>query len=91
VLDGEVAVPCNPQPATAGLNSLLRSSFLGKAAGQVALKARSCAMKTCEPRQDRKVAAVNRKLHVPQGHLAGAGCPAGVRGARSGKGARPKP
>jgi len=25
VLDGEVAVPCNPQSATAGLNSLLRA------------------------------------------------------------------
>jgi len=29
VLDGEVAVPCNPQSATAGLNSLSRSSALG--------------------------------------------------------------
>jgi len=25
VLDGEVAVPCNPQSATAGLNSLSRT------------------------------------------------------------------
>jgi len=25
VLDGEVAVPCNPQSATAGLNSLSRA------------------------------------------------------------------
>jgi len=25
VLDGEVAVPCNPQPAIAGLNSLSRA------------------------------------------------------------------
>mgnify|MGYP000293647537 CR=1 FL=1 len=33
VLDGEVAVPCNPQPAIAGLNSLLRSCLFGKAAG----------------------------------------------------------
>ena len=26
VLDGEVAVPCNPQSATAGLNSLSRAA-----------------------------------------------------------------
>ena len=53
------------------------------------MKVRSCAMKTCEPRQDRKVAAVNKKLHVPQGHLVGAGCLEGVWVAESGKGARP--
>ena len=29
VLDGEVAVPCNPQSATAGLNSLSRSGIVG--------------------------------------------------------------
>jgi hypothetical protein len=53
------------------------------------LKARSYAMETCEPRQDRKVAAVSENLHVPQGYLVGAGCPAGTWGAGSGKGARP--
>jgi hypothetical protein len=31
VLDGEVAVPCDPQPAIAGSNSLLRSCLLGEA------------------------------------------------------------
>jgi hypothetical protein len=29
------------------------------------LKIRSYAMVTCEPRQDRKVAAVSKTLHVP--------------------------
>jgi hypothetical protein len=33
VLDGEVAVPCNPQPATAGLNPLLRFRLFGEAVG----------------------------------------------------------
>jgi hypothetical protein len=33
VLDGEVAVPCNPQPAIAGFNSLLRYWLFGKAVG----------------------------------------------------------
>ncbi len=46
-------------------------------------------MKTCEPRQDRKVAAVSKNLHVPQGHLVGAGCLAGTWEAGSRQGARP--
>jgi hypothetical protein len=33
VLDGEVAVPCNPQAAIAGFNSLLRYRLFGNAAG----------------------------------------------------------
>jgi hypothetical protein len=65
VLDGEIAVPCCPQSAIAGLNSLPRS-LPGSGQGcQGASRARPYATESCQPRQDRKVAAVRRILRVP--------------------------
>ena len=89
VLDGEVAVPCNPQSATAGLNSRLRPSFCGVRPVQVAKRAGSCATGTREPRQAREGAAVSGHFRVPQGYLVGAGYSGTARRKRSGAGARP--
>src|ERR1043166_7181529 len=49
VLDGGVAVRCNPKPALAGLKSRSRSSVHRPTAGSAALKAWSCAATTYEP------------------------------------------
>jgi len=72
VLDGEIAVPCNLQSATAGLNSCLRHISFVVCPQQVVLKIGSCAMKTCESGQVRKKAAISEIFHVPQGLLVGA-------------------
>ena len=72
MLGGELAVPCYPQAALAGLNSRSRSESREDCPRQEALKAWSCAARRCEPRQVRKEAAVSREPRVPQGHRAGA-------------------
>ena len=58
-LGGELAVPCNLQPAIAGLNSQLRSLAVLSEHALKALKLGSHAIETYEPGQDRKVAAVS--------------------------------
>ena len=45
VLDGEIAVPCNPQPAIAGLNSRTRFLHCTAEVIQRVLKVRTCATK----------------------------------------------
>ena len=45
VLDGEIAVPCNPQPAIAGLNSRTRPLHCTAEVQQRVLKVRTCATK----------------------------------------------
>lgn len=65
VLDGEVAVPCNPQSAIAGLNSCSRSLLCKVWLMQVVLKNGSYATETHEPRQVRKEAAVSGIFRVP--------------------------
>src|ERR1700724_2860029 len=67
VLDGGVAVRCNPKPALAGLNSRTRSRVRRPTASSAALKAWSCAATTYEPCQVRKEAAVRSVRRVPQG------------------------
>ncbi len=62
----------NPQTAIAGRNPGSRHDPLGIRLPPAALKARSCAMRICEPRQAREGATVSRPSHVPQVHLAGA-------------------
>ena len=84
VLDGELAAPRtrkrDPKSAIAGYNSLQSNGRIARR-GSAALKAGSGAARTCEPRQDRKVATVSGNPWVPSGHLAGAsdprtaGCP----------------
>ena len=75
VLDGEVAAPRtrerDPKSAIAGYNSLQSNGRIARR-GSAALKAGSGAARTCEPRQDRKVATVSGNPWVPSGHLAGA-------------------
>ena len=70
VLDGGVAVRCNPKPALAGLKSRSRSCVHRPTAGSAALKAWSCAATTFEPCQIRKEAAVRSARRVPQGRRA---------------------
>ena len=72
VLDGELAVPCDPQTATAGLNSRLRSRAFWSIWRQVVLKSGSRAAEACEPRQDRKIATVSGNFRVSRGSLGGA-------------------
>src|SRR5438034_8712823 len=50
--------------------------------GYGALKAGSRATPTCEPRQDRKVAAVSGRWRVPRGYLTGATDPLSDRAVR---------
>ena len=64
-LDGELAVPCNPQSATAGWNSYRRPDFRGPYRGRAMLKAWPHAARACEPRQVRKEATVSRYLRAP--------------------------
>ena len=66
-LSGEVAVPCNLQPAIAGLNSRLRFAAVLPERVQEALKPGSHAMGTYEPGQDRKVAAVSNVFMCREG------------------------
>lgn len=73
-LDGEVAVPCNPQSAIAGLNSRLRLSSCGVRPMQEVLTNRSCATGTSEPCQVLTEAALRRHFRVPQGCLIRAEC-----------------
>jgi len=58
-LGGELAVPCSLQTAIAGRNSRLRFLASVGEPGEEALSFGSHAMERYEPRQDRKVAAVN--------------------------------
>jgi hypothetical protein len=89
VLDGGVAVRCNPKPALAGLKSRSRSFVVVSAAGGAALKAWSCAAATFEPCQVRKEAAVRSTRRVPQGCRAGASEHVVGTARRSTTGARP--
>src|SRR3989304_7447594 len=73
VLGGELAVPCNPQSATAGLNSRLEAPSRGARPARAAKRAGSCATGTDQPRQAREGATVRQPPRVPQGHLVGAG------------------
>ena len=81
VLDGGVAVRCNPKPALAGLKSRSRSSVDRPAASSAALKVWSCAATTFEPCQVRKEAAVRSVRRVPQGCRARAKRAGGLGGA----------
>src|SRR5918912_511228 len=89
VLDGGVAVRCNPKPALAGLKSRSRLCVHRPTAGSAALKAWSCAATTFEPCQVRKEAAVRSARRVPQGRRARASGPAAAATRRSKTGARP--
>jgi hypothetical protein len=63
VLDGELAVPCSPRSAHAGLNSLLKDCSVvdcGEKVGGIGLHATDA----CELRQVRKEAAVNKAVRV---------------------------
>src|SRR5215472_18256641 len=73
VLDGEVAVPCNPQSAIAGLKSLSRAASASNEPCEMALRAGPHATGCVEPRQARKGATVRRPSRVPWEYLAGAG------------------
>src|SRR5919108_2619364 len=88
VLDGGVAVRCNPKPALAGLKSRSRSCVDRPTVGSAALKAWSCAAATFEPCQVRKEAAVRSVRRVPQGCRARASGLAAVAARRSKTGAR---
>src|SRR5262245_1549342 len=70
VLGGEVAVPCHPQSALAGLNARLRVAAFGVSTSRAALTARSRAMRVREPGQIRKEAALSGSGHVPRIRLA---------------------
>jgi len=65
VLDGEMAVPYNPQSALAGLNSHLRCDHVRSVLVQVVLTIGSYAMETHESGQVRKEAAISGIFHVP--------------------------
>jgi hypothetical protein len=69
VLDGEVAVPCYPQSAVAGLNSCQRSWGVRTSFRYPVLTVGSFAMNAYEPGQVRKEAAVSKMFHVPKGSL----------------------
>jgi hypothetical protein len=73
-LDGELAVPCDPQSAIAGSNTHLRLSDAVVEHEEVAMKDRSRAIGPGEPGQSRKAAAVSRSSDVPRGSLTGANC-----------------
>ncbi len=73
-LDGELAVPCDPQSATAGSNIHPRPRGSGGDLRETVLKARSRAIGIGESGQGREAAAVSRSPDVPRGRLAGAGC-----------------
>ncbi len=74
-LDGEVAVPCNLQPAVAGSNSWTEGMPCGVWPGKVAKKSGSCATRGPEPCQVREEAALRDLSCVPQGSLDGVNCP----------------
>src|SRR5919202_1405857 len=89
VLDGGVAVRCNPKPALAGLKSRSRLCVHRPTASSAVLKAWSCAATTFEPCQVRKEAAVRSARRVPQGCRARASGLAAEAARRSTTGARP--
>ena len=60
----------NPKSAIAGSNSPPRARRLPGLLGQVTLMVGSCAARTCEFGQDRKVAAISGYPWVPRGSLA---------------------
>ena len=69
MLVGELAVPCSPQSAIAGVKCVLRLFLCGVCPEQVVLTIKSCAMSTCEPRQVLTEAALSKTVHVPRGRL----------------------
>lgn len=72
VLDGEIAVPCNLQPATAGFNSRFEVRTCGVWRLYGVLMAGSCATHTCESCQILTEAALSGELRVPRVYLTGA-------------------
>lgn len=75
VLDGELAVPCSLQSATAGLNSCHEVRICGVWPPYGVLRTGSCATHACEPCQVLTEAALSGKLRVPRVCLVGAtGC-----------------
>ena len=80
MLGGEVAVPCHPQSALAGLNARPRVAAFGVSTSRAALTARSRAMRAREPGQIRKEAALSGSGHVPRIGLARASHDASARG-----------
>ena len=89
VLHGALAAPSRPQSAIAGWNASYEVARMAVPGAHVAMKVRSCATRSYEPRQDRKVAAVSNRSSVPQGSLAGAVDVPGALEERSRRGARP--
>jgi len=71
VLDGELAVPCNLQPAAAGSNSWAEGILCEVWLKKVALKSGSFAMRHLESCQIRKEAALRDPSHVTKGSLGG--------------------
>ena len=71
VLGGELAVPCNSQPAIVGLNSLPRLIPCSDRAPVSGVDGWGPAQRAlCESRQDREVAAVAAESFVLQDRLA---------------------
>ena len=68
-LDGELAVLCNLQSATAGLNSSKRCRSFEVCHRKVVLTVGPFAIGTCEPCQVRKEAAVRKTSYVPEDSL----------------------
>ena len=89
VLHGALAAPSRPQSAIAGWNASYEVARMAVPGAHVAMKVRSCATRSYELRQDRKVAAVSNRSSVPQGSLAGAVDVPGALEERSRRGARP--
>jgi hypothetical protein len=65
VLAGELAVPCNLQAALAGVNSSPRLDLCEVWSICSVLKVGSCAIRSFEPCQIRKEAALRKKSYVP--------------------------
>jgi len=71
VLDGELAVPCNSQSAAVGLNSLPRQLFCLAGVRESGVEGVGPVQRaSCEPRQDREVAAAAGMFLVLQDSLA---------------------
>ncbi len=74
MLDGELAVPCNPQSALAGSNSHWRAVWRRPDFKPVAMKVRSCAIYARPTPPGPEGSNGKRKRNVPQESLTGAGC-----------------
>ncbi len=64
MLDGELAVPCNPKSAYAGSNVLHESSLSGRLPVTFWRRDGTHVTDACEPRQVRKEAAVSKAVCV---------------------------